>query len=59
MRLKCEYKDIVIVNVNSLCLILNIVNTETRFSESLNNKMRVITILSQLQHDLGITEEES
>ena len=59
MRLKCEYKDIVIVNVNSLCLILNIVNTETRFSESLNNKMRVITVLSQLQHDLGITEEES
>ena len=59
MRLKCEYKDIVIVNVNSLCLILNIVNIVTRFSESLDNKMRMITILYQLQHDLDITEEES
>ena len=59
MRLKCEYKDIVIVNVNSLCLILNIVNIVTRFSESLDNKMRMITILYQLQHDLDITKEES
>ena len=56
MRLKCEYKDIVIVNVNSLCLILNIVNIVTRFSESLDNKMRMITILYQPQHDLDITE---
>ena len=59
MRLECEYKDIVIVNVNSLCLILNIVNIVTRFSESLDNKMRMIMIFYQLQHDLDITEEES